>query len=496
MRQRVPDEVTCAICGRHFDPSESRGWCPNPSCGEWQHPSFPIEGEGEDDSGSGGATLTKSCPNCGKEVSADTNFCTHCATQFDDDEIEEESEDDDSLTECPDCGADLSQIPSDQLSKCPICMFDLSPMVDSGDDEDEPEEAQAEPESAGATMDNCPNCGEDLTPIPADMRTVCPGCRVDLDESQEAAAKGDIADASAGGSSAVQVDADTTVDQVEGIGTGYKQRLAGIGIETVGDLVASDPNDISAETGISTQRISEWIDSVPVEPEDVGPTFGGPGAGRDTGRTGAQAGQTRGAGQQGGQAGGQQGGQAGGRGSQSSGGQSDPQPSHGRSHGSSGGESYGSDSGGRDRQPSTTQPETTDVQTATDTFGGGDDSDMMDTQITPPGDETMETKIQPQINELTLSVMGQEIPVTDGSTVGREVRRAMVEAGRSEEKAVYVHRKHVRIDQENGDFYLTRLGDNSLKVNGSGVDKGDRVPIDDGDDITFSDVVTASVSIQ
>jgi pSer/pThr/pTyr-binding forkhead associated (FHA) protein len=93
--------------------------------------------------------------------------------------------------------------------------------------------------------------------------------------------------------------------------------------------------------------------------------------------------------------------------------------------------------------------------------------------------------------------MGQEITVTDGETVGREVRAAMVEAGAPEEDAVYVHRKHIRIDvTDDGEFVLTRLGENSLTVNGRTVEKGSQVRIADGDEIGFSDVVTATVSIR
>ena len=109
--------------------------------------------------------------------------------------------------------------------------------------------------------------------------------------------------------------------------------------------------------------------------------------------------------------------------------------------------------------------------------------------IQPPSQE-------PATRELVLQVMGQEIPVSDGSTVGREVRKAMVKAGAPEEDAVYVHRKHIRIDDQDGTYVLTRLGENNLKVNDEVVDKGDQVAIQNGDKVSFSDVVTATVVVR
>lgn len=453
MRNRVPDEATCAICGRHFDPSETRGWCPNPSCGEWQHPSFPInksDTEGATAETSSGEESpsgpTKPCPNCGNDVRADANFCKYCATQLTDDEHDEPAEGSDetdaAVEQCPDCGADLSGIPSDRLSTCPICMFDLSPVIDDADG------TGAEPDRE---LTDCPNCGEDLTPIPSEMRTVCPGCRVDLDEGLDAdtGATGPTPGESgsttpsgegrqqpprdaqqppsedtpqqqpAGGGSASDP-ASTPIDATAGIADGYVQRLTDVGITTLGDLVASDPDTVSAKTGISARRIRGWIDDAPVDPEEI----------RSRGSAGQEP--------------------AGGRG--------EPADHGTGSAGESDGEPAGAGDSGLDQQ---------------------------------------ETRIQRAPKDLVLDVMGQEITVTDGETVGREVRAAMVEAGASEEDAVYVHRKHIRIDvTDDGEFVLTRLGENSLTVNGRTVEKGSQVRIADGDEIGFSDVVTATVSIR
>jgi len=462
MRNRVPDEATCAICGRHFDPSETRGWCPNPSCGEWQHPSFPIDDPEPEDAGgeSGGAspsTPTKPCPNCGNDVRADANFCKYCATQLTDEEADEPadgpSEAGGAIDECPDCGADLSGIPSDRLSTCPICMFDLTPVIEGADDA-----GADEADLDRSELTECPNCGEDLTPIPGDMRTVCPGCRVDLEEGaaagsppaeqagpaappQETSSTSTARDTSgtpssrdepspppggSGGSDRPSASdpAATPLEEMAGIAQGYVQRLTEVGITTAGDLVAADPDTVSARTGISARRIRDWIADAPVEPDDsVGGTE--PTPDDSVGGTGKQAGG-------------------------GTGGSSEP---------------TGPGTGG-----------------SSEPAGGGLNHH--------------ETRIQRAPDDLVLEVMGRELTVTDGETVGREVRNAMVEAGAPEEDAVYVHRKHIRVEVDDEGFFLTRLGENSLTVNGRTVEKGSQVRIEDGDEIGFSDVVTATVSIR
>jgi len=429
MRERVPEEATCAICGRHFDPSDTRGWCPNPSCGEWQHPLFPVGKESEPTSESTETTVDtspstpmKQCPNCSNEVRADANFCKHCATQLTGGDLPtsepETSEDDGAISECPDCGADLTGIPSDRLSTCPICMFDLTPVIDEAD----AETGGSRSESETQPPTDCPNCGENLTQIPADRRTVCPGCRVNLEDSAEAATDpaGTTGQASASGGTTntarsrgpqSQDTAATPLDSMDDIAGGYIQRLSEIGVTTIGDLVASDADTVSAKTGISARRIRDWIDDAPISPSDVS------------------------------------------------------------------GKSASTD----DEKPS--QKGSTGDSSGTEEVG----TDEVDYQ---------ETRIQRSPDKLVLDVMGKQITVTDGTTVGREVRKAMVDAGAPEEDAVYVHRKHVRITADNEGFLLTRLGENGLTVNGQTVEKGTKVRIEDGDSIGFSDVVTATVSVQ
>ena len=379
MRNRVPEEATCVICGRYFDPSESEGWCPNPSCGQWRHPMFPLEGESDaatpdDERASASTAPTKRCPSCDNEVEVNENFCPHCAYAFTGDEEPTPStpqppNDDPGGLKCPDCGKDLSDIPTDRLSRCPICLFEFPPDFTEAAETPEPDDSLTE----------CPNCGEDLTPIPSDMRTVCPGCRIDLDRGLDTHPP-----EAADGANAAPI---ATIDAIE---PGFEHQLEDAGVRTVGDLLESDPEALSTSTGISSRRIGNWIEAARSE------------------------------------------------------------------------------------------------------------LDVKPTEPTTPNDEPEfeKTTIQPRQAELVFEVMGREISVADGQTVGSEIRSAMVDAGASKEDAVYVHRKHVRIVADDGQFYLTRLGENSLELNGNPVDRGRRIAIEDGDELRFSDVVTVTVSVR
>jgi predicted flap endonuclease-1-like 5' DNA nuclease len=51
------------------------------------------------------------------------------------------------------------------------------------------------------------------------------------------------------------------VEDVNGIGPAYAQRLDDAGIETVGDLLAADPETLAASTDLSPKRITRWQDA-------------------------------------------------------------------------------------------------------------------------------------------------------------------------------------------------------------------------------------------
>ncbi|WP_336339327.1 double zinc ribbon domain-containing protein [Haloarcula brevis] len=94
---------------------------------------------------------------------------------------------------------------------------------------------------------------------------------------------------------------------------------------------------------------------------------------------------------------------------------------------------------------------------------------------------------------LVLSVEGRDITVEDGARIGREIRAALLDAGRPEDEAVRIHREHVRFDRQPEGYYLVDLGDNPTRLNGTLLQKGDREPIQPGDELELSGVATLTI---
>ncbi|MFB6086957.1 MAG: zinc ribbon domain-containing protein [Haloarculaceae archaeon] len=99
-----------------------------------------------------------------------------------------------------------------------------------------------------------------------------------------------------------------------------------------------------------------------------------------------------------------------------------------------------------------------------------------------------------QPSTLLLKARGREISVTDGDTVGREVRSLITDTGGEEDEAVRVHREHVRFVREDGQFYVVDLGENPTRLNGRSLRQGDREPIVPGNELELSGVVTLTVA--
>jgi hypothetical protein len=563
MTGEIPQRVTCEVCGTSYDPRESRGWCPNPACGKWQHPDFPLSAGGQggqEEAADGGVQApTKICPGCGKEIRADANFCKFCSYEF---PVQESDGDDGGepeqagLDQCPTCDADLSSIPPERLDDCPICGRDLESLVAD----------RGEPEVSPADLDACPACQADLSDIPSDMRRICPDCRVSLEEAiaehgvgggggaggsgagtgtgtagpgSEAGGTGtaETAGTGAAGGGAEPAAASDPVDTIKGIGSSYASRLGDQGVETVGDLVNADLAMLSAATDISEKRLGEWVEKAPVDAAELGETppgsesdatggepaargqaqssdagtaeasgtGGGQGAGSQRGSgAGTQAGQATGAGSgqgaggQGGQAtgagsgqgAGGQGGQATGAGSGQGAGGQGPGSQHGAGAGTQGGQgrqgSGGNRRGGRSQGP----------RDAGGGGGGQPDQGRAQGGAPTPGAGADRTGHRRRYDTVVFEVEGKEIEASPGETVGREIRTAMVESGAPKEDAVYVHREHLRVERDGGTFYLVRLGQNSLKVNGEPVDQGARAPVESGDDVSFSEVVSGSIRLE
>jgi hypothetical protein len=96
-------------------------------------------------------------------------------------------------------------------------------------------------------------------------------------------------------------------------------------------------------------------------------------------------------------------------------------------------------------------------------------------------------------DKLVLSVEGRDITVEDGDRIGREIRAALLDAGRPEDEAVRIHREHVRFDRQPEGYYLVDLGDNPTLLNETPLKKGDRKHIQPGDELELSGVATMTI---
>ncbi|RLM33779.1 zinc ribbon domain-containing protein [Haloarcula sp. Atlit-120R] len=96
-------------------------------------------------------------------------------------------------------------------------------------------------------------------------------------------------------------------------------------------------------------------------------------------------------------------------------------------------------------------------------------------------------------DKLVLAVEGRDITVEDGDRIGREIRAALLDAGRPEDEAVRIHREHVRFDRQPDGYYVVDLGDNPTRLNETQLQKGDREPIQPGDELELSGVATMTI---
>lgn len=162
---------------------------------------------------------------------------------------------------------------SERAVKEPAAEFDAD---ESGTDEDDAAAADAtaetdEPTDAADVIEEVgddaaePDLGRDAaetetgpdagaTPEP-DVGAA-PDPEPDATEVTEVDAEDVVGDdaTAAGGSSGPDV------DDIKGIGPAYAQTLADVGVETVDDLADADPEEIADRTGLSTKRISRWIE--------------------------------------------------------------------------------------------------------------------------------------------------------------------------------------------------------------------------------------------
>ncbi|ERH08336.1 MAG: hypothetical protein J07HX64_00076 [halophilic archaeon J07HX64] len=418
------------------------------------------------------------------------------------------------FTDCPNCGEDLPE--TGPGWSCPVCPADQgwagTPLTD------EPEiTASDQQQLAGAGIttvgqlhatdaDTLSDRTDILTWRLTDLReettpedsasASCPNCGGELPETGPGW--------SCPACPADQGWAETPLADATDVTSGDTRRLSGAGITTVGDLHGSDPDALSDRVSISTWRLTDWVEDTSPDEPDPDPESR---PGRSTGpKSGQEA-------------------------------NLEPEARREPETEPTAGDCPNCGEGLPDASPGWSCPacpadqEWAETPLADVTELAGESTRLLaDEGITTLGEfhdarpdvlsartgisarqvrgwaedtapeessaDELTTQIQRSHNELLLEVMGQEFTVTDGETVGREVRKAMVRAGAPEDEAVYVHRKHIRIEAGSNGFRLTRLGQNDLTVNGQTVEKGATVPLGDGDEVGFSNVVTATVTVR
>lgn len=149
------------------------------------------------------------------------------------------------------------------------------------------------------------------------------------------------------------------------------------------------------------------------------------------------------------------------------------------------GEDLDAHRGGRDTSTAdSTEGSSTADETERESAATGNAVDTLASQSTD--DATVPDK-------LVLSVEGRDITVEDGDRIGREIRAALLDAGRPEDEAVRIHREHVRFDRQSEGYYLVDLGDNPTRLNETQLQKGDREPIQPGDELELSGVATMTI---
>ncbi|ELY74767.1 helix-hairpin-helix domain-containing protein [Natrinema pallidum] len=86
-------------------------------------------------------------------------------------------------------------------------------------------------------------------------------------DDADAAAEETASDPSVDDTAATTEPDETTqepVDEIKGIGPAYADRLAGAGVDTVGELADADAAELADRTDISEKRIQGWIDRAEV----------------------------------------------------------------------------------------------------------------------------------------------------------------------------------------------------------------------------------------
>lgn len=118
------------------------------------------------------------------------------------------------------------------------------PAADTSTDTD----ADAAAESAADTESGADTEAEEADPADAEEAEPADAEEADPADAEEA----DPADAVEGSTD--------PVTELNGIGPAYADRLAGVGIETVGELAAADPAEVAEGIELGESRVAGWVE--------------------------------------------------------------------------------------------------------------------------------------------------------------------------------------------------------------------------------------------
>ncbi len=121
----------------------------------------------------------------------------------------------------------------------------------------------------------------------------------------------------------------------------------------------------------------------------------------------------------------------------------------------------------------------------------GENLDAHREDVTGTADTAAETEETP--DSLVLRTRGEELTVEDSDTIGRELRRIVTDTGGEESEAVRIHREHVRFVRDDDTFQVVDLGRNPTRLNDDRLEEGDQEPVEPGDELTLSNVITLAI---
>ncbi|WP_135303221.1 zinc ribbon domain-containing protein [Haloarcula amylovorans] len=457
--------VECPICGEEFDPSAAGGWCTNPDCGEWQHTddSGAVEASEADSGASAESTREEPDRDLLSETEArtddsdsvaDAESTTESATDDAGETVEENGADEntetaetDSVAEAAEAGAPANAADAESAPD--------SPGAPAGDESTEPDAEAATSDAPAETPETATEAGADETTA-GESASEEPASEdptgTDETSSEESASGADELDAAVERDKSDAEANDATAAQVES------------GNETADGPTADSDEGTSAEEATATGEGTEDQDTSDDETaETESATVDCPDCGTDLA----------------------------------------PDANFCLECGA---DVQDLDSG--EPEPLTECPECgadveedanfcmncgEDLASHRDGESGGDESESQDAVEALAAQSDDGDEAEPVPDSLVLEVSDEEIPVVDGEKVGREIRAALIDAGRPEDEAVRIHREHVRFVREADAFYLVDLGDNPTRLNGRTLQKGDREPVAPGDELELSGVATVTI---